>query len=226
MTRQAEEINCSQNSGDVVMGSATTSRVAVLRPLFAAATHEASAAMCRWTDGVISLTLDDICELPLDQVTAELGFSDDLLTMVVLGIESEPGTVLILTFDEDNARQLAATLTRRTRRTDPEWDELEISALTETGNILGCTYVNALTRLTGQILIPSPPYFLRDYFASVLEQALVEQAMSSDTALICRTGFHREGEHLNWHVLFIPSKSLRDKLERNVASGVSQHSRP
>lgn len=222
MTRVVKEMNDSKSSGDVIMCPTTGNRVEVLRPLFAAATHEASAAMCRWTDGVISLTLDDICELPLDKVTAELGFSDDLLTMVVLGIESEPGTVLILTFDEDNARQLAATLTRRPRRIDPEWDELEISALTETGNILGCAYVNALTRLTGQILIPSPPHFLRDYFASVLEQALVEQAMSSDTALICRTGFHREGENLNWHVLFIPSKSLRNKLERNVASGSSQ----
>lgn len=200
------------------MNSTTIHRVEVLRPLFAAATHEASAAMCRWTDGVISLSLDDICELPLDQVTLELGFADDFMTMVVLGIESEPGTVLILTFDEDNARQLAATLTRRERRTSPDWDELEISALTETGNILGCAYVNALTRLTGQVLIPSPPYFLRDYFASVLEQALVEQAMSSDTALLCRTGFHREGENLNWHVLFIPSRSLREKLERSVAS--------
>lgn len=200
------------------MNPTTIHRVEVLRPLFAAATHEASAAMCRWTDGVISLTLDDICELPLEEVTAELGFSDDFMTMVVLGIESEPGTVLILTFDEENARQLAATLTRRQRNTTPEWDELEISALTETGNILGCAYVNALTRLTGQILIPSPPYFVRDYFASVLEQALVEQAMSSDTALLCRTGFHREGENLNWRVLFIPSKSLREKLERSVAS--------
>ncbi len=200
------------------MNSTTIHRVEVLRPLFAAATHEASAAMCRWTDGVISLSLDDICEVPLDQVAAELGFADDFMTMVVLGIESEPGTAMILTFDEDNARQLAATLTQRERRTGSDWDELEISALTETGNILGCAYVNALTRLTGQVLIPSPPYFLRDYFASVLEQALVEQAMSSDTALLCRTGFHREGENLNWHVLFIPSRSLREKLERSVAS--------
>jgi len=207
------------------MSPTIINRVEVLRPLFAAATHEASAAMCRWTDGVISLTLDDICELPLDQVTAELGFSDDLMTMVVLGVESEPGTVLILTFDEDNARQLAATLTRRERNTSPDWDELEMSALTETGNILGCAYVNALTRLTGQILIPSPPYFLRDYFASVLEQALVEQAMSSDTALICRTGFHREGENLNWHVLFVPSKGLREKLERNVGPVVHERTR-
>ncbi len=192
-----------------------TNRADIFRPLFAAATHDASAAMCRWTDGLITLTLDEVREIPLHSVTSELGFADDILTMVILGVESDPGTVLILTFDEDNARQLAATLTRRVRNTNPEWDELEISALTETGNILGCAYMNALTRLMGRTIIPSPPYFVRDYFASVIQQALAEQA-ASDVALIGRTGFHREGEALNWHVLFVPSPEFRRMLENAI----------
>lgn len=185
----------------------------IFYPLFAAATHDASAAMCRWTDGLITLTLDEVRELPLGSVAAELGFEDQLMTMVILGMESDPGTVLILTFDEDNARQLAATLTRRLRNPDPEWDELEISALTETGNILGCAYMSALTRVVGKVLIPTPPYFVRDYFASVIEQALIHQAMVSDTALIGRTIFRRQGETLNWHVLFVPSPEFRHLLE-------------
>jgi len=73
-----------------------TNRAEIFRPLFAAATHDASAAMCRWTDGLITLTLDEVREIPLHSVTSELGFGDDLLTMVILGVESDPGTVLIL----------------------------------------------------------------------------------------------------------------------------------
>lgn len=185
----------------------------IFYPIFAAATHDASAAMCRWTNGLITLTLDEVREIPLHAVPAELGFDDQLLTMVILGVESDPGTVMILTFDEENARQLAATLTRRIRNTQVEWDELEISALTETGNILGCAYMNALTRVIGRVIIPTPPYFVRDYFASVVEQALIQQAMISDKALLGRTGFHRLGEAINWHVLFIPSPEFRQTLE-------------
>lgn len=194
----------------------TANRAEIFYPLFAAATHDASAAMCRWTDGLITLTLDEVRELPLGSAAAELGLEDQLMTMVILGMESHPGTVLILTFDEDNARQLAATLTRRLRNPNPEWDELEISALTETGNILGCAYMSALTRLVGKVLIPTPPYFVRDYFASVMEQALIHQAMVSDTALIGRTVFHRQGEMLNWHVLFVPSPEFRQMLEKAI----------
>ena len=184
----------------------------VLRQLLASATHDASAAMSRWTDGLITLTLDEVRELPLELVCSELDIDDDLLTMVVLSLEGELGGEMILTFDEGNGRQLAASLLGRQVNQDLEWSDLEKSALTETGNILSCAYMNAVTRLIDHELVPSAPYFVRDFGASVLQQALMVQAMTNDTVLICRTGFHREGEQLNWHVLFVPTDALRERM--------------
>ena len=192
------DIRCSEDS-----------KLALLHQLFASATHDASAAMCRWTDGLIRLSLDEVREIPLDQVCAELNLGEDLLTMVVLSLEGDVGGQMILTFDEANGRQLAASLLGRPVSDSAQWSEMEKSALTETGNILGCAYMNALTRLIGIELIPSAPYFIQDYGASVLEQALVVQAMTCDQALICRTGFHRQDEELDWRVLFIPTDAMR-----------------
>ncbi len=188
-------------------------KLAVLHQLFASATHDASAAMCRWTDGLITLTLDEVRELLLAEATAELDLGEDLLTMVVLSLQGEVGGEMILTFDEENGRQLVAALLGRPVNTEQEWNDLEKSALTETGNILGCAYMNAITRLIDHDLVPSAPYFIQDYGASVLQQALVVQAMTSDQVLVCRTGFHREGEELNWRVLFVPTAALRNAME-------------
>lgn len=185
-----------------------------LRRLLSAATHEASAAMCCWTDGLITLTLDELREIPLESVAAELGLGEELLTMVVLSVPGEVGGEMILTFDEHNGRQLAAALLGRSANPQAEWSELEKSALTETGNILGCAYMNAISRLVNHRLVPSAPYFLQDYGASVLQQALLPQALTGDQVLICRTGFHREGMELNWNVLFVPSQKLRTIMGR------------
>jgi chemotaxis protein CheC len=88
--------------------------------------------------------------------------------------------------------------------------------------------MNALTRLINTELVPSAPYFIQDYGASVLQQALMAQAMISDQALICRTGFHREGEELNWRVLFIPTGPMRSAMEKALRgaslSTLKQHS--
>ena len=194
----------------------------VLHQLFASATHDASAAMCRWTDGLITLTLDEVREIPLEDVCGELNLGDDLLTMVVLSLEGEIGGEMILTFDEENGRQLAASLLGRQIGDRDQWSELEKSALTETGNILGCAYMNALTRLIDKELVPSAPYFIQDYGASVLQQALMTQAMTCDQALICRTGFHREGEELNWRVLFVPTDAMRQAMEGALHSASAE----
>jgi chemotaxis protein CheC len=196
----------------------------LLHELFASATHDASAAMCRWTDGLIRLTLDEVRELPLADVCDELHLGDELLTMVVLDLVGEVGGAMILTFDEENGRQLAAALLGRQVSQTAGWSDLEKSALTETGNILGCAYMNALTRLIDHELVPSAPYFLQDYGASVLQQALLAQAMSCDSVLVCRTTFQRQGENLNWRVIFIPSLEMRQALQgasRQVSPTVS-----
>ena len=83
------------------------------------------------------------------------------------------------------------------------------SALTETGNILACAYLNAMAHLVGRDLMPSPPVLVRDYGASVLQQALMVQAVDGDRVLICRTVFQQEGEPLDWKVLFIPTQVTR-----------------
>jgi len=88
-----------------------------------------------------------------------------------------------------------------------------MSALTETGNIVGCAYVSAVTRLIDRQLMPAVPYFIQDYGASVLQQALTAQAAAADAVLICRTRFHHEGEELNWLLLFVPTAALRTAME-------------
>jgi chemotaxis protein CheC len=193
-------------------------RLDLLRQLFASATHDASAAMCRWTNGLITLSLDEVREIPLENVCAEVNVGDELLTMVVLSLEGEVGGEMILGFDNHNGRQLAASLLGQPTNNAPEWTAIEKSALTETGNILGCAYMNALTRLIDVDLMPSAPYFVQDYGASVLQQALLTQAMTADQVLICRTGFHRGDEDLNWWVLFVPTASMRTAMEEALHS--------
>jgi len=190
--------------------------LAGLQELFASATHDASAAMCRWTDGIITVTLDEVRQVPLEEAAGELAVGDGPLTMVVMTLDGQLGGSLVLMFDELNGRQLAASLLGQEAGPQAEWSELEKSALMETGNILGCAYVNALTRLIGKDLRPSPPYFIQDFAASVLQQALTTQAAVSDSLLLCEIGFHRQGGRLDWRVVFVPTPGLQDSLQSSL----------
>jgi len=191
-------------------------QLAVLQDILTAATQEASVAMCRWTDGQITLKLDEVRELPLEEVSAEIDMGSELLTMVVLTLPGDVGGTMILSFDELNGRRLAASILKQPVSDDSQWSELEKSALNETGNILGCAYFNAISRLLDVEFVPSTPTFLQDFGVCVLQQALMEQLADTSNVVICRTTFTRGGEELNWNVLFVPNANMREVMKNSI----------
>jgi chemotaxis protein CheC len=192
----------------------------ILQEFFAAATQRGSTAMSNWTSGQVSLSLDDVREAPLEEVATNLDLSDDLLTMVVLGIQGDLGGQLILAFDDVNGRKLSATLLGRQFSESAEWSELDQSAVMETGNILASAYLNELTRLTDHKLVPTAPFFVQDFGASVLAQVLAAQAVMSDRVLICRTRFEFNQEQVNWSLFFVPGDDLLQMLLAAVTASV------
>jgi chemotaxis protein CheC len=189
-------------------------RLHALQQLFSMATYEASTVMSRWTGGVIALELAEVREIPLKNACKEFYACNKRLTMVVLPLHGELGGVMIFHFDEENARHLAATLMEQPRGAYAPWSEMEKSAITETGNILGCAYLNVISRLIDRPLVPTAPYFLQDYGASVFQRALADQAFSGDCVLIFRTGFLGVEKDLNWSALFVPTTALRARMEK------------
>lgn len=190
----------------------------LMRPFYQSAIEQASAALQRWTGGRVTLTLDEHREVPLEESAVALGVGADLYAMVTLGISGLTEGRFVLAVDDREGQKLAAALLGREPDTDSSWSEVEKSAAMETGNILVSAYLNALTALTGESMIPSPPTFIRDYAVSVLQQAMTCQAMASDRVLVCRTRFQLDRQQLNWNVFFLPSDGLRERMLTAVRS--------
>ena len=187
-----------------------------LGQLCAQATRNAAAAMCRWTSTRISLSLEEICEVPLENVCGKLQINDEFLTMVVVASGGETGAEIILMFDEAAAAALASRLLPSDTSDPEERRGIEDSVLCETGNILACAYLNVLADLIDCDLLPAAPVLVRDYGASVLEQAIMGQAACSDQVLVCRTTFEQDGRRLKWQVLFVPTEAARRHLEQSL----------
>lgn len=194
----------------------TTLQPSPLVGLLSAATANASLAMQQWTGHDVCLTLDNLLELPLEEATASLDVHDEPLSMVVLSIDEAFGGQLILAFGEQEADSLARSLVGVEDTATSEGTALKESALMETGNILGCAYVNAIANIVDHQLVPSTPYFVQDYGSSVLSQALVEQAVDGGNAVVCHTRFMCDGKELHWNVFFLPTRKLRQVLEDNL----------
>ncbi len=190
--------------------------VGLFAQMLSSATREASIAMSRWVGSVVDLSLEEVRAVPLPDVATTLGLEAVPSVLVIVSLRPPLSGDIILHFDEENARGLARQLVGRPLKNKAGFNELEQSALLETGNILGCAYVNALSRMINHELIPVAPWLVCDFAESVIEQALIQQAERSDYVIISRTRFRRDDGDLNWFVLFLPGPSLQKAMEHSL----------
>lgn len=190
-----------------------------LRALFERGAEGASTALSRWLAAEVRLTVNGIDQVELAEASEALGPPDALVAACAMGLVGPLGGSILLAFEDRAGLALADLLLHRPIGTATEWGELEQSAALETTNIVGCAYLNALAAHlpagTAGELAPTPPSFLREFAGSLLQFALMEQAMEYDQVLLARAAFDAPGKaelDLNWTLLLIPDRRSLEAL--------------
>ena len=171
---------------------------------------EASAALSKWLGKPARISVEQVEQLPLAVATAVLGSPEAPICSCAMAMRGRITGQLILVFDDASGLALADLLLGNPVGASSVWGELEQSAALETTNIIGCAYLNALVHFirardgAASELVPSPPRFVRDFAESLMEFALMNQAMASDFVFLTRTEFSIEGAPVNWNLLFVP----------------------
>ena len=180
---------------------------------------EASSALSKWLEKSARISVEQVEQLPLAVATAVLGSPETPICSCTMAVHGRISGQLILVFEDASGLALADQLLGKPIGAATIWGELEQSAALETANILGCAYLNALVHFLrtseGAVaeLLPSPPRFVRDFAESLMEFALMNQAMASDVVFLTRTEFRIEGAPVNWNLLFVPDAASLATLQ-------------
>ncbi len=183
-----------------------------LRAIFERGAEGASTALSRWLGTEVRLAVSAIDQVDLVEASEALGPPDALVAACAMGLVGPLGGSILLAFEDRAGLALADLLLNRPIGTAVEWGEMEESAARETANIVGCSYLNALAAYLpsgpADELAPTPPNLLREFAGSLLQFALMEQAMEFDQVLLARAAFDagKAGLDLNWTLLLIPDR--------------------
>ena len=200
----------------------TDQQLTALTTLFRHGSDDASLALSRWLSRPSQVSIEQVEQVPLSEATDVLGHADDAVCFCAMTLSGLVTGELILSFDDASGLALADLLLGNRIGTATRWGEIEQSAALETANIIGCAYLNTLARCFPEKdaqspeLVPSPPKFSRDFPEALMEFALMNQAMASDTVFLTRTEFRIEGAPVNCNLLFVPDAhclaTLREML--------------
>ena len=177
--------------------------------------------MATWIGKPSVVEIDSVEQLPLEEATGLLATGDDPICFCFAELTGPLRGELIVAFDDASGWALCDMILGKSASTTIQWTEMAMSAALETTNILCCAYLNSLSRslsesVAPQVLLPTPPRFHRDFAESLLEFALMGQAMAGDHVVLARTRFEINAEPVNWTLLFVPDADsmlrLRDML--------------
>lgn len=180
------------------------------------AAAQASRALAAWLDRPASVLVERIEALPLAEAVAVLGRGDEPICGSAMQVSGGVSGVLVLASPDAVGLGLADLLLGRPLGTSRDWGDLERSAVMETANILGCAYLNALAAAlpagADEAVLPSPPVFLRDYPAAVMEAAVVAQGASADPVVLAATEFRIDGAPVRQSLVFVPDGAGASRL--------------
>jgi len=165
----------------------------------------AATALSKLIKTRVEMSVPDIMILPFSRITATIGGPDAHVTAIFYTIKGQaPGTLLFLIPIID-ARKIADVLLNKDISHDQvSFDEMDCSALTELGNIMAGSFLNALNMFTSIHFEPTVPALCIDMVGAILGSVLTNLGMVSDYVLFIKTEFKYQGNHALGNLYFLP----------------------
>ena len=111
----------------------------------------------------------------------------------------------------DSAHYLVDRLMGRDTTKKTEFDEMDLSALCEMGNILAGSYLSALAGLTGMTITSSVPYLSIDMAGAILSVPAIQFGFLGDNALLIETEFG-DDVLVEGYFILLPELDSYDKI--------------
>jgi chemotaxis protein CheC len=166
----------------------------VLREIGNIGAGNAVSALAKMINRKIDMTVPKVKILEFNKITDMLNSPEDPVVGILLGMTGDiTGNVLFM-IDRKSARLLVNMLFGFKESSNEDFDELEMSAIKELGNIMTGSYVGALSTLTNLKILCSIPDVAIDMAGAILSVPAIEFGKLGETVLYIESEFN-EGDN-------------------------------
>ncbi len=177
----------------------TDMQLDALRELANIASGTAATSLSQMLGREVDLKVPKAFALPLADAVEAAGDPEEIVSGVALQLEGDLAGIVLLLISASGAATLCSLLGVEV---DTEVGE---SALGEIGNILGASYLAALSSMTGLTMLPSTPMVVSDMLGSIVATVLAETVGHGDTALVLDSQLDITGEPCEISFLLLPN---------------------
>ncbi len=163
----------------------------------------------------VNMNVPKVELLEVSKLGASICPEDEIIVGIFLEIQMDIEGSMMFLMRLDSAQYLVNKLMMRDASYQGDFDEMDLSALKEIGNIIAGSYLSALSTMTNLVISPSIPYLAVDMAASVLSVPAIEFGQYGDYALLIQTEFGDE-VMINGYFILMPEQQSYDKILKGL----------
>lgn len=176
-------------------------------------------ALAKMINKKVDMDVPKIKILEFKNVSEILGGEEKLVIGILLNVTGDLLGSILFILDFRAARVLVNMLMGKTDYDDvSNFDEIELSALKEIGNILAGSYLSALSTLSGLKILPSIPAVAIDMAGAILSVPAIEFGKVGDTVLFIETEFTEGVEKVVGDFFLVPDVDSYEVLLRALGA--------
>ena len=159
----------------------------------------------------IDMSVPKVELLTFQELGSAICPEDETIIGIYLEVQGDIDGSMMFLLKPDSAHFLVNKLLGREGEQKQEFDEMELSAIKEIGNIIAGSYLNALSSMTGLTIAPTIPYLAIDMAAAILSVPAIQFGKYGDNALMIETEFG-DDVMINGDFILLPELESYDKI--------------
>lgn len=171
----------------------------------------ATTAMASMLGVKINMEVPKVELLTFQELGSAICPEDETIVGIYLEVTEDISGSMMFLLKLDSARYLVNRLMGRPGDHVQDFDEMDMSALKEIGNIIAGSYLNALSSMTQLTLAPSVPYIAIDMAAAILSVPAIQFGQYGDNALLINTEFG-DDVMIEGYFILLPDLDSYDKI--------------
>jgi len=187
----------------------------VLKELGNIGSGNAATALASMLDKRIDMRVPQVNILEFSEVADVLGGEEIPVVGIYFQMDGDIVGNIMFILNIDSAKNLVNMLFKRDVP-NKELDDMDISALSEVGNILAASYVNSLSTLTGLSLKISVPSINIDMAGAIISVPAIQFGHIGDTVLFIETQFEEDHKLVTGDLFLIPEINSFDTILKSL----------
>jgi chemotaxis protein CheC len=192
------------------------SNMDVLKEIGNIGAGNAATALSLMLNKPIDMSVPKVRILGFEEVSDVVGGAEQIVVAIFLRVEGDAPGNLFFILSIESAKSLLRRLAGINVSENDTFNEMEISALNEIGNILSGSYLSSLADFTNLSMYPTVPSLAIDMAGAILSYGLLQYGDMGDDALLIDTKFVEGDQVVDGQFFLIPDPESFSKIFKSL----------